>query len=187
MYGYVDIIMGILEIKNEMIESFFIDNLFDFVCVCGEKSLLVGFEKMFLYNFYVVRYVVYYLDMFFFFNVDSIDLFKSSMFYVGCREIGYYSDLLFGVIGVVEKSDMVVILSGKIVIYFRDVWCYNIKILCMFDEIIFCILFVYVYLVINSIYYKNVKKLILIFQLIFFFSQEKQFDVLVEGSIFLCD
>ncbi len=26
---------GILEIKNEMIESYLIDNLSDFVCVCG--------------------------------------------------------------------------------------------------------------------------------------------------------
>ncbi len=44
-HGYADVIMGILEIKNEMIESYLIDNLSDFVCVCGEKSPLVGLEK----------------------------------------------------------------------------------------------------------------------------------------------
>ncbi len=36
-HGHADIIIGILEIKNEMIERYLIDNLSDFVCVCGEK------------------------------------------------------------------------------------------------------------------------------------------------------
>ncbi|WP_119005900.1 LysR family transcriptional regulator [Salmonella enterica] len=90
-HGYADVIMGILEIKNEMIESYLIDNLSDFVCVCGEKSPLVGLEKMSLYNFYAARHAVYHSDMFSSFTADSIDLFKSSTPYAGRREIGYYS------------------------------------------------------------------------------------------------
>ncbi len=65
-HGYADIIMGILEIKNEMIESFLIDNLSDFVCVCGEKSPLVGLEKMSLYNFYAARHAVSFRYVLFF-------------------------------------------------------------------------------------------------------------------------
>ncbi|MGT1144601.1 LysR family transcriptional regulator, partial [Salmonella enterica subsp. enterica] len=107
--------------------------------------------------------------------------------YAGRREIGYYSDSLFGVIGVVEKSDMVAILPGKIATYFRDVRRYNIKILRMPDEIIFRTLPVYAYLATNSIHYKNAKKLISTFQSTFLFSQEKQPDALVEGSTSLCD
>ncbi|AJB00688.2 LysR family transcriptional regulator [Salmonella enterica subsp. enterica serovar Kiambu] len=186
-HGYADVIMGILEIKNEMIESYLIDNLSDFVCVCGEKSPLVGLEKMSLYNFYAARHAVYHSDMFSSFTADSIDLFKSSTPYAGRREIGYYSDSLFGVIGVVEKSDMVAILPGKIATYFRDVRRYNIKILRMPDEMIFRTLPVYAYLATNSTHYKNVKKLISTFQSTFLFSQEKQPDALVEGSTSLCD
>ncbi|EHR1346901.1 LysR family transcriptional regulator, partial [Salmonella enterica] len=178
---------GILEIKNEMIESYLIDNLSDFVCVCGEKSPLVGLEKMSLYNFYAARHAVYHSDMFSSFTADSIDLFKSSTPYAGRREIGYYSDSLFGVIGIVEKSDMVAILPGKIATYFRDVRRYNIKILRMPDEMIFRTLPVYAYLATNSTHYKNVKKLISTFQSTFLFSQEKQPDALVEGSTSLCD
>ncbi len=44
-HGYADVIMGILEIKNEMIESYLIDNLSDFVCVCGEKVHWLGLKK----------------------------------------------------------------------------------------------------------------------------------------------
>lgn len=178
--------MGILEIKNEMIESYLIDNLSDFVCVCGEKSPLVGLEQISLYNFYAARHAVYHSDMFSSFTADSIDLFKSSTPYAGRREIGYHSDSLFGVIGVVEKSDMVAILPGKIATYFRDVRRYNIKILRMPDEIIFRTLPVYAYLATNSTRYKNAKKLISTFQSTFLFSPEKQPDALVEGSTSLC-
>ncbi|ECH5348208.1 TPA: LysR family transcriptional regulator, partial [Salmonella enterica subsp. enterica serovar Hvittingfoss] len=144
-------------------------------------------EKMSLYNFYAARHAVYHSDMFSSFTADSIDLFKSSTPYAGRREIGYYSDSLFGVIGVVEKSDMVAILPGKIATYFRDVRRYNIKILRMPDEMIFRTLPVYAYLATNSTHYKNVKKLISTFQSTFLFSQEKQPDALVEGSTSLCD
>lgn len=59
---------------------------------------------MSLYNFYAARHAVYHSDMFSSFTADSIDLFKSSTPYAGRREIGYYSDSLFGVIGIVEKA-----------------------------------------------------------------------------------
>ncbi len=47
-HGYADVIMGILEIKNEMIESYLIDNLSDFVCVCGEKVHWLGLKNVFI-------------------------------------------------------------------------------------------------------------------------------------------
>lgn len=106
-HGYADVVMGILEIKNAMIESYLIDNLSDFVCVCGEKSPLVGLEQISLYNFYAARHAVYHSDMFSSFTADTIDLFKVSTPYTGRRKIGYHSDSLFGIMGVVEKSDMV--------------------------------------------------------------------------------
>ncbi len=47
-HGYADVIMGILEIKNKMIESYLIDNLSDFVCVCGEKVHWLGLKNVFI-------------------------------------------------------------------------------------------------------------------------------------------
>ncbi|EAA3836397.1 LysR family transcriptional regulator [Salmonella enterica] len=186
MRGYADVIMGIQEIKNEMIESYLIDNLSDFVCICGEKSPLVGLEQMSLYNFYAARYAVYHSDMFSSFISDTIDLFKNSTPYTGRWDLGYHSDSLFGVMNIVEKSDMVAILPEKIAAYFRDVRHYNIKIIRMPDEIIFRKLPIYAYLATNSARYKNAKKLISTFQSTFLFRPEKQPDTLAENSTSLC-
>lgn len=172
-HGYADVIIGILQIKDERIESYLIDNLTDFVCICGEKSPLVGLEKISLYNFHAARHAVYHSDMFSSFTSDAIDLFKSSMPYAGRREIGYHSDSLFGLVGIVERSDMIAILPGKIAAYFRDVRHYKINIMRLPDEMIFRTLPVYAYLATNSSRYKNVKTLISTFQSTFLFSPEK--------------
>lgn len=185
-HGYADVVMGILEIKNAMIESYLIDNLSDFVCVCGEKSPLVGLEQISLYNFYAARHAVYHSDMFSSFTADTIDLFKVNTPYTGRRKIGYHSDSLFGIMGVVEKSDMVAILPRKIAAYFRDVRRYNIKIMRMPDEMTFRALPVYAYLATNSMSYKNAKNLISTFQSISLIKPEKEPDILVKDSISLC-
>ncbi|ELL0181878.1 LysR family transcriptional regulator [Salmonella enterica] len=185
-HGYTDVIMGIVEINNEMIESYPIDNLSDFVCICGEKSPLVELEQISLYNFYAARHAVYHSDMFSSFAADAIDLFKNSAPYTGRREIGYHSDSLFGIMGVVEKSDMVAILPRKIAAYFRDVRRYNIKIIRMPDEIIFRTLPVYAYLATNGTRYKNAKKLISTLQSTFLFRPDEQSDTLAEDSTSLC-
>ncbi len=101
------------------------------------------------------------------FTTDSIDLFKSST--PMRAEIGYYSDSLFGVIGVVEKAIWLRFLLPERLLLILEMWRrYNIKILRMPDEIIFRTLPVYAYLATNSTHYKNAKKLISTFQSTFF-------------------
>ncbi|ECG8588599.1 LysR family transcriptional regulator [Salmonella enterica subsp. salamae] len=185
-HGYVDAIVGITEIEDDMIEPYPVDNLYDFICICGKNSPLIGLEKISLYNFYAARHAVYHSDMFSSCMSETIPVYKSSAPYTGYRKIGYYSDSLPGIIGVVEQSDMIAVLPRKIAAYFKEVRNYNIKIMKLPDEIFFRPLPVYAYLSVKSTHYENAKSLVSTLQSAFLFRQQKQADHRVNDGASLC-
>ncbi|WP_253379536.1 LysR family transcriptional regulator [unidentified bacterial endosymbiont] len=106
-----------------------IDSFKHFCVICGKDNLLSELSQLSLHNFFSAQHAVFKANDCPEMTIEDDNLYSNHVDVKERRVIGYKSDSLTGLIGIVERTQLIALIPLKVAIFFKNQRKYNINIL----------------------------------------------------------
>ena len=119
-------------LDNQMIDSFR-----NFVCICAKGHLFSELSQLSLHQFYSSRHAMYQPGISSPSIITDNGLFKDDVYYDGSRTMGYCSDSITGLVGMVERTALIALLPLKLALFYKNQRKYDINFIQPPPELMF--------------------------------------------------
>ncbi|MFH0476166.1 LysR family transcriptional regulator [Kluyvera ascorbata] len=106
-----------------------IDSFKHFCVICGKDNMLSELSQLSLHHFFSAQHATFKANDRPIVTIQEENLYDSNVDVKERRNIGYKSDSITGVMGIVERTQLIALLPLKIAIFFKNQRKYNINIL----------------------------------------------------------
>ena len=106
-----------------------IDSFKHFCVICGKDNMLSELSQLSLHHFLSAQHAIFKANACPIVTIQDGNLYGSNIDVKERRDIGYKSDSITGVMGIVERTQLIALVPLKIAIFFKNQRKYNINIL----------------------------------------------------------
>ncbi|PQM84534.1 LysR substrate-binding domain-containing protein, partial [Klebsiella quasipneumoniae] len=124
-----DLLISIDPVIVPGIDNQLIDSFKSFVCICSGSHMLSQLSQLSLHHFYTLRHAQYQSGTSIPMVINDSALQADERWYKAKRNIGYRSDSINGLIGMVERSSLIALIPLKIALFYKNQRKYDIKII----------------------------------------------------------